>query len=256
MGLKAYFDSSRYDGTSSEKDIEATSESKGDKKYQKVLTLSGFAATETVWCRFEPDWKRVLDKYNISSFHMTDAMRSKGIFKGWDKAKVNSLVKDLFNIIGKYRSEELMARSCSVLLEEYDEAKRDIPNLRPAEAICVDFCIGGLWIPSADINSPEPCISLYFDKNEPFLHQINRVWVNARSRSKTKGWPKQVKRIESAGSKTTVALQAADMYALIVNRFHRGYSQPEFHYVISHLMASHYTEIYDYQRIKAKYATG
>ena len=63
----------------------------------KYLTLSGFVSHESVWRSFELKWQAILDKYNISSFHMTDACSGKGLFRNWKKEKIKKLLIGLLN---------------------------------------------------------------------------------------------------------------------------------------------------------------
>ena len=238
MGLKAYYDSSGKNDT-----------------VNKVLTLAGFAAPEDVWHRFETEWKCALDDYGAQFFHMSEAMSLKGHFNGnngWNEAKVYALVKDLFKVIGKYRTEYFEAYSCSVILSDYRRAQLTIPKLRSPEAICVNFCIGGLQLSPADFDSPKP-IDLFFDRKETFLKTIYAVWDQAKNKTQTKGWPKQIGDIKSVDSKTTFPVQAADMFAWIVHRHHTGpNNHPWYH--ASFLLAEHYSKIYNYEKIVAEYA--
>jgi len=239
MGLKAYYDSS------------------GNKrnKSEKVLTLSGFAASDDVWHRFKIEWKCALDDNGVHFFHMREAMFLKGHFNGnngWDEAKVYALVKDLFKVIGKFRTEEFEAYSCSVILSDYQRARLRIPKLRSPEAICVNFCVGNLRIPTQDIETLKP-VELFFDENEPFLNTIYRIWDQVKNKSQTRGWPKQIADIKSVNSKTSLPIQAADMFAWIVHRHLTGSNNHPW-YAATILLADHYSKIYDYEKIVAEYA--
>ncbi len=241
MGLKAYYDSSGNRGNKSE----------------KVLTLSGFAASDNVWHRFETEWKCALDANGVQLFHMSEAMSLNRYFSrnnGWNEAKVYALVNDLFNVIGKFRTKEFEAYSCSVRLSDYQRAKLILPKLRTPEAICVNFCVGNLRIPTQDIQTLKP-IELFFDENERFLTTIYRIWDQAKNKSQTSGWPKQIADIKSVNSKTCLPIQAADMFAWIVHRYHTGQNNHAW-YAVTPLLAEHYSVIYDYEKIVAEYKNG
>src|SRR5437867_4707587 len=56
----------------------------------EYITLTGLIASESVWERFERSWGAVLQKYQISDFHTSDAMALQGKFSpenGWDKTR-------------------------------------------------------------------------------------------------------------------------------------------------------------------------
>ena len=123
MALKAYYDGS-------------------GKRDLPAMTLSGVAADEHVWGRFEPLWQKALDKNQVPErlFSMSDLMSGRKNFKdGWDDlSRRYKLLKDLFNVLGEFRNLGLSAYSCTILFDAYEKAKTQIPNLRVPEAICVD----------------------------------------------------------------------------------------------------------------------
>ncbi|MDA8103751.1 MAG: DUF3800 domain-containing protein [Nitrospiraceae bacterium] len=249
MRLKAY-----YDGSGNKKN-----------KSERVLTLSGFAAPEEVWKRFESEWQDALDSNGTGSFHMAEAMSLNGAYKrssGWNEARVHSLVKGLFTVIGKFRSEEFQASSCSIVLDDYRKAKQTISKLRPPEAICVNFCIDKLWIPANANEIPgEPPIDLLFDQNEPFLNTINKIWVSVKNKPQTIGWPKQIRLIKTENATTCSRLQPADMFAWLVHRYHTGRNNhPWFPasswFQVLPILAEHYSAIYDYEKILSEYPNG
>ena len=235
MMLKAYYDSS---GTNDEE--------------SKVLTLAGVAASEHTWLQFEADWKRILNSYGEKSFHMSKVMSLP--HRGWEKEKVRSFINDIFNVIGKLRTKHFKIYTCSIILNDYRRAKSDIPGLRPPEAICVNFCVGGLQLLPEDLDSPKS-IKLYFDRNEPFLNTINVVWNRAKNKCQTTGWPKQIHSITSVDSISTYPIQAADMFAWMM---HRHYTHSDkYHWDwYTFLIADHYAKMYDYDRIKNDYPSG
>lgn len=114
------------------------------------LTLTGLVASESVWERFEEAWAAVLLEHGISHFHMTDAMALRGQFSfenGWTGEKVNALILKLLKVLGRFRTihgsreSNLIARSCTIVMDDYRRVLTCIP-LKEAEAICVDYCVG------------------------------------------------------------------------------------------------------------------
>lgn len=240
MGFKAYYDSS----------------GKND-NVSKLLTLAGFSAPENIWSRFEIEWKKVLINNNIQYFHMSDAKSLRGNFdprNGWDENRANNLVKDLLNVIGKFRTKRFETYSCSIILSDYRRAKQAVTSLRSPEAICVNFCVGGLQLANEDLNLPKS-IRLFFDQNETFLNTIYTVWDREKNKDKTSGWPKQIISIDAVNSKTTYPIQAADMFAWMINR-HYTHQDEEYWSFLTYLLAEHYSKMYDYDKIIEEYAKG
>lgn len=202
------------------------------KEDRPCTTLTGVAASEELWPDFECRWIAALDQNEVPDrdFHMTDLMSSNGRFKGWDETKQNKLLTDLFNVLGHFAGRGLTVYSCTVIYDAYRTANRHIPALRRPEAMCVDFCVGGLRLTQEQLRSEPRPILLYFDRNETFLRHVDRVW--RRGQKKKTGWPWQVRNIIQADRSEYYPIQAADMIGWIVTRCRSdaattGVSQPE-----------------------------
>lgn len=233
------------------------------KPESQFITLSGIVGTEEIWAQFEPLWEEALSKNKVPlrkdgcpgrRFHMTDLFaRSRG-YEGWDAIKERNLFVDLFNVLGKFRPASLRAYSCTVSMVDYRKAKLIIPNLRKPEAICVNYCVGGMQFTSEELSSPHP-IELYFDCNEGFLHTINSVWSVARKQHV--GWADQIGCIVPVTDRY-YPIQAADLLAGIVGRYHRGRDRwaGQWQMFSSHMMIEHRVELYEYASIVEKYKQG
>lgn len=224
----------------------------------EFVTLAGVIASESVWDRFCQEWTSVLERYQISEFHMADAMSLKRDFSqanGWSQEKVQKLVWDLWAIVGRFRATDgfrlgtnLVGSSCTVTMENYRRAKFENPQLRSPEAICTQYCVS--VIPrdiDSDIAYPE--ISLVFDQNEDFRHPIYRNWQRYRGKREA-GWPRQVKAIDEASSSNTPPLQAADLLAWTMNKHHRN---PSFWKIVSVILLEHFSKTYDYEAIMTQF---
>jgi hypothetical protein len=235
MALTAY-----YDGCS-------------DERQREAVTLTGFAAIEEVWRDFERAWLEVLQKYLVKDnvVHMADLMGFHGDFsreKGWDEKQRHLLLADLFNVWGKLHEVDFEARSCTVMLDDWKRADAKLEQLPEPEAICVNFCVGGLRLPLVCANERKPVL-LYFDVNEPFMHKINRVWQRKRKIENTLF--SQIRTIKSANSEY-FHIQAADILAWIVNHSDRGIE--DIFLDISSMTAIRHSRLrYDYDKIMEHY---
>lgn len=230
----------------------------GQSHDSKFVTLAGVIASASVWHSFNRQWRAVLQRYQLSEFHMTDAISLKKAFSptfGWSHEKVQELIWELWAVFGRFRATDqfrlgtnLVGSSCTISMEDYRKAKAELRHLRSPEAICTQFCVG---VTPRDIDSDieHPEISLIFDQNENFRHPIYRNWQQCRSK-RWAGWPRQIKMIEKASSSDTPPLQAADLLAWTMNT-----NRPEYAYgkVAAVLMIEHYNKKYDYETIKAQF---
>ena len=234
----------------------------GKSNDSEFVTLTGVFASESVWERFEKSWREILDKYQISDFHTSEAMSLSGRFSpenGWSRTKVHELTKDLWRVIGRYRwtddnPSNLYARSCTLIMADYHRGKSANPKLREPEAICTRFCFNGLPI-DFDSNLEHPEVSLVFDRGEPFLNTLYRNWVKGRNLPNA-GWPKQIKGIEFGSATDLCPLQLADFLAWIMGKHHR--MQPDgYPEVVATVIAiAHHMMTYDYESIVRDFPNG
>lgn len=205
-----------------------------------VITLAGYVATPEVWAAFESDWRAVLDdasgRPTCSCLHMADAKALQGDFSpelGWTEQGVDVLIGALFNRCFSPRgmhvdlTNALVGAACSVDLEAYARVCQQYPHFseKLPEALCVDHVVGVAiqrlvgdqdrmaW---EDLHSRRQSIELFFDRNEPFRHQIQRVWQARRWKHRTK--PLKLVHNIQGSDRHTPPLQAADFLAWHANR--------------------------------------
>jgi hypothetical protein len=247
--IKAYYDGS----------------GKSDNPKCRAITLAGLAASESVWQKFEIEWGKVLKEYGIKWVHMTDLMSFGHEFSrryGWDEIKRSQLIRELLGVLGKLRFIEgaalgsnLMASTCTVLMEDYRRALKEIPKLRIPEAICVRFCAN--MIPydiDVDNGGNRPKLIMIFDQNEDFLHTIDKNWRKPKKKADA-GWPKQIECICKVNSKDIKPLQAADFFAWLVNKKDKEGKQSPYSLVIS-IVTEHRSFLYNYNTIKETFPNG
>lgn len=193
-----------------------------------------------------------LDKNHVPDrdFHMADLMASQGVFVGWDEPRKNKLVADLWNVIGSFRGTSLRAYSCTVPTADYERAKSEFPTLRPLPAICANFCVGGLHITPEEQGKDYRCILLYFDRDEPFMHTVNRVWLRRR---KQRGFMRQILNIIPTDREESFPVQAADFLAWGINRHYCEPEKQAWRLFAPVIAIEHFTALYDYDRIAKEY---
>ena len=206
---------------------------------RRSITLAGYAGTPEKLAVLEALWPDVLagdgSRPAVACLHMTDAHALKGAFtpeKGWTKKHVWRLFCDVASClskVGRRREGEqyaFLGATCTIPLDDYERAVSALPNLKnkEPEAICVDCVtevairmlapIGG----GAEVDELKSVgsVELFFDHNEPFLHKINRVWIQRAAPDKPRVL-ELVSRIEPLKDKPP-ALQAADYLAWLTNR--------------------------------------
>jgi hypothetical protein len=197
----------------------------------KLLTLSGICGPSEAWDEFEDAWRECLrvhnapDKEGHRYFHTTDAVSlqrdfSKG--KGWTDARVNALVMGLFRVlISENTRTTLRKASIPVVLDDFRKAHSEFTNPFPdsAESFCVELCMSNAVNIEESDHGKSDVVQLYFDRNEPFMHKVRRVFErDKRKPSKCVGWIKQTDFIAPLEAHKTPGLQAADLIGWTTSR--------------------------------------
>jgi hypothetical protein len=200
----------------------------------QLLTLAGVAAPEHLWPHFAALWGEVLDRHHLDAWHTAEAMSGKHRRRGfvkppwrdqWDSGRASAAMAELRALIFRFVSEHwpvnFQMRVCTVNMEDYRAAKEQNPFLRPAEAICVNACVGDLELPGPEVDR----IQLYFDSGEDFMKQVEQVWMKDRKKPHIR-WANQITLIKMSSAESA-AIQAADLLAWEFTQKWRGITEPE-----------------------------
>jgi hypothetical protein len=164
---------------------------------------------------FNQRWNATLKRHKMTALHMRQLDLS--------ASGTGPLICDLLNVLSGFSQEFQYLRTCSIVMADYKKATLGTDSMKPAR-LCVDFCVGGLSIPTEDLGKHD-VITMKFDQGEPFRKHVYRVWQEGR-KSPAGGWPRQVREIQPANSALTPGLQVADLFAWALNRQDRRLDQP------------------------------
>ena len=208
----------------------------GGKQDIPVITLAGVAHSELAWGDFDIDWRRALEGHGARCFHMADLIGSPD-----SEALIGSMVQ----VMTEHQNRGLQFRAATIVVKDYERAKCEHPTLRPLEAICANFTVGGLAVPK------EHEIILYFDRNEAFMHQVNRVWVHLKNKKNSPPWVRQTRNVLPVDS-GYYGIQAADFIAWSLNREQTVGDYPQ--WALAAKFLCHGWKLYDYDAIVERYA--
>ncbi len=181
-----------------------------------ILTLAAYVMESRVIEPFNQRWSATLKLHKMTALHMRQLDLSAG--------GTGPLICDLLNVLSGFSQEFQYLRTCSIVMEDYKKATLGTDSMKPAQLLCVDFCVGGLSIPKEDLGKHD-VVTMKFDQGEPFQNYVYRVWQEGRKGSQG-GWPRQVQEIQPANSALTPGLQVADLFAWALNRQNRRLDQP------------------------------
>lgn len=189
----------------------------GSENYRSFLTLSTVTATVEAWDAFDQRWQAAFERVsqNFDSeapFHTTDLVKGRNRFKNLKVIARKGLVSALRRAVEKPKGD-IFRLSCTVDLAAHSQVKAEFPQLPTPHELCVNVCIAGIV---GSIEVPNRDWWVYFDQDEKFLDYLDRMW-----RDKTTRWIRDYlgDRPEPITCQT-YALQAADFYAWLMNRYH------------------------------------
>lgn len=89
-----------------------------------VLTVCGFVSRVSKWNRFNEEWAALLAGENVSSFHMTDFVSSKGEFSEWkgQSARRKRFIGALAECINRNTNKGF---GSSVVISDFEDVNRD-----------------------------------------------------------------------------------------------------------------------------------
>jgi len=191
----------------------------GTHRDSEILTLAVCVMASEVITPFTELWNGTLARHGLSELHMRKFERSNGM-----PTDTVQTICDILNAIGRFSRDFLYLRSCSVVKADYENARRTVASIKPLEHLCVDFCLGGLSIPTEDLGKSNT-ITVQFDRGEPFHRSFERVW-NRQRKNPTAGWPRQVRDTQQVNATRNPGIQMADLFAWAINRQQRRQDQP------------------------------
>lgn len=194
--LSAYFDDSGTHGTSG------------------IVVVGGLVGNEDAWSSLEPEWRRLLDYYDLSAFHMTDCDNGKGEFIGWPRGKCDRAIYEFRQLI---LERNLWAATAAVCRPHWNEVVR--PDLRPIlgnpDEFCADECMQEA-LSFRQIDESATDIALIFDCRANWKDMIQK---HAESYLRDGYGGLNVVSVTFGKAKKLIPLQAADMIAYETYRY-------------------------------------
>jgi Protein of unknown function (DUF3800) len=236
---------------------------------QKYVSLASVAAYEPLWTQeFRPLWGELVRDNGGEPIHAAEMFSSQ-------RADQIALLQRAVTIVGGLRRGAFHAFGCVVDLNDYERALPDCPELvsprladplepKPAESVCVDWCVGHLFDRlSFEYDNPDSAdIGLVFDRDEDFLHWIYRVyiaksprrpWWAKRGRRRDDWTTPRVRTIVPGDKQSYPEIQAADIIAWVCNRHHTHSDVPDWYATITDGRSADF-KFYNYKRLMVAYS--
>jgi hypothetical protein len=177
--------------------------------------------------------------------HLAEMMARQGAYAGWTDERVHSLMRDAVDALTAL-TPEVRSCVCSLDMRGYFRAKKEDPSLIDEYKICVEVTFHRAFVERGE-EMLDKAITLYFDRNEPFMRRISKIWER---RKRHPGWSRQLADITSVSRHDHFGIQAADMLAWIGRR-QQSHADVEVYQMAVSLSALCKFEYIDYERLIA-----
>lgn len=179
-----------------------------------VVTLSGYVRHIANWERYERHATKVYEHYGITELHAMDLHHARRQFKGWDPARKNAFVDDLF----AHPTRDLLGIGVSVRKEAYKQIKKGIKSASGSSAYGSAFGSMLFYLINNSGGS-----GLIHDQGISFIveagHKNNADLASIFARVKKKPYSKGCLRTLAFSSKQeSKAIQLADLNAYYTRR--------------------------------------
>ena len=195
---------------------------KSDDPQCRFLTLAGVMAEETVWNEWAARWRKVLDEYGVEYSHMRELFqRDKGPFRDWDNERKRRFVRGLLQTLNFKDRMSMVCTSLTIDLDDYRKLAR--PDTKPAEGVCVDFCLSHFF---AHPRFGHEIGEVVFDSGERFERYLTAGWTVHKSKSDS--WASYYRIVKRPDMKNVLQIEAADLLAWAANRRYTQVSPDNF----------------------------
>lgn len=202
----------------------------GNEPNDKYFVLAGFVARADCWESFSDDWQAALKiSPALDYFKMKEAAALNEQFsrrRGWDEGKRDERIELLTGIIQKYAALRIHA---SIKHAEFDQYIKSLPAI--SRTLATDhpylylaqqlILTTALYQDRLDVH--EPC-DFIFDKQLGFSAEMAEAWPNFEALVKAQTHRNIGRFLGSEpiyrDDKCFVPLQAADLYAWQIRKFH------------------------------------
>jgi hypothetical protein len=219
--------------------------------------LAGYYAEDVHWPQFTAAWSDALG--HAPPMHAAHAYHRTGAYKRWNVRDSRALLGRCVEVLAGLDPARFTAVSCVVPCQDYNRVRSDLAPLledKSIHAFCVDHTVG-LMFQTFGVDDSDPTKYLkriVFDRNEPFLHWMNRV--NIAPHKRKAWWTQFVDDISPANSSLVPELQAADVLAWVVHRQYSHGDCPEWHGALTARTASNRHAAYtSLEQIKREFRT-
>ena len=174
----------------------------------KAVVWAGFIGPEDHWLSLDVEWRALLKKWEIRSFHMYPCVHGRGEFQGWPIGKRDNCIYEFREVILRH---QMFGLGSAASVKDWDElvVGDHKKYLRSPDEYCLSHCIRDAINQAKDF-SPNDKLAIVFDDRQRDGDVLNRIFDFYRQHA---GSDPEVASITFQKSGSFIGLQAADMLA-------------------------------------------
>ena len=213
----------------------------GDWRKEKLVTLAGYAADDSMWMTFDQEWDAILkdDRRRAAApyLHMREATKYKDAFhykNGWNSKRLSFLITDLLMYMQTIDKDRFRQFGCTIDLEAYRRLENQGFLFNDPIEICNDYCpaVALFWY-FTEYPGIVHSAHFFFDIEEPFKELFEKHWKRQKANfldpaANPDVWG-LIKTVTTAEMRDKPAMQAADLLAWSSNRVHSVNAEVAFH---------------------------
>lgn len=89
-----------------------------------IITVAGFVSTAPKWIRFEREWNKVLERFDVPYLHMKEFVHSTGAFSGW-KHKEDKRREFIIALLKVAKKGVHKGFGHSIFVNDFEEVNKD-----------------------------------------------------------------------------------------------------------------------------------
>jgi len=188
-----------------------------------ILTMAGYIADERKWLRFEREWRKAMKEFGVTHLHMRQFTQSRGEFAGWSEAQRRAFMNRVTWII---KSSVMYRVGAVIPCADYQQT---VGLVEPGNTRITPFwcsflsCISAILAYCKRFGITDD-IALVFDENSESSQHATGYYTSFKELPGVKN-RSQLVSLSFADDKKFTPLQAADLLAYELNKYHRGFKR-------------------------------
>jgi len=185
--------------------------------------MAGYIANENKWLRFEREWRKAMREFGVTHLHMREFTQSRGEFTKWPEAQHRRLMQRVTWVI---KSCVMYRVGAAIPCADYQQTVGLVEpeNSRISPFWCAFQCCISAILAYCEKFGIADDIALVLDENSESRQHALGFYTSFKESQGLKN-RSQLVSMSFADDKKFTPLQAADLLAYELNKYHQGFKR-------------------------------